>query len=141
MILINSSGNNKINTILDMQSINTEVIEINFYNRAINNPYLMMTMTNIMENLIYNGNKILIILHYFDEALINMMDLDELEQRNMIRSFFNLIRGFIGSGHPIVIYRKDAVDLNPVYVDIDALPSTEVITDSVKLNKFIVEQL
>lgn len=144
MILLNCTDNNNLNSLINVNDMENEIMEINFRNNSLNNPYLMSIMSDILESMMLNledDNSKLIVVHNFKNAIINMQDInDDIERLNVRRPFLNVIKGYSEAGHDIVIF-KEANEINSFYNDLLEFSTTEIFTDAFKLNGFLVERI
>lgn len=144
MILLNCTDNNNLNSLINVNDMENEIMEINFRNNSLNNPYLMSIMSDILESMMLNledDNSKLIVVHNFKNAIINMQDInDDIEKLNTRRPFLNVIKGYSEAGHDIVIF-KEANEINSFYNDLLEFSTTEIFTDAFKLNGFLVERI
>lgn len=144
MILLNCTDNNNLNSLINVNDMENEIMELNFRNNSLNNPYLMSIMSDILESMMLNiedNNSKLIVVHNFKNAIINMQDINnDIDKLNTRRPFLNVIKGYSEAGHDIVIF-KEANEINAFYNDLLEFNTTEIFTDAFKLNGFLVERI
>lgn len=141
MILFNCS-NSSSSVLLDINNMNTEVLEINFKNRMLNHPYLMNYILNVLEPMVLLDDNTLIIIHNFGDAIMNLHNLEYEDKHVILKILFNLINTYTSSVNirQVAIYRERLV-VDSIYSELDKLNNVEVFTDSMKLNKFVAENI
>ena len=137
MIFLNASNYTNVSSIIDINNLNTQVMEIHFRNRMLNNPYLLDYIANTIEDLIISDDDILLIVHNVHDIILNMEELDPEERRNIILRFFNVLRTYVSRDRSVIVFRENDRDLNTFYKDLDEIDNTEIFTDSLKLNQYI----
>lgn len=144
MILLNCTDNNNLNSLININDMDNEIMEIHFRNNSLKNPYLMSTMSDILESMMLNledDNSKLIVVHNFKNAIINMQDInDDIDKLNTRRPFLNVIKGYSEASHDIVIF-KEANEINAFYNDLLEFSTTEIFTDAFKLSGFLSERI
>lgn len=144
MILLNCTNNSNLNTIINVNDMENEILEITFRNNSLKNPYLMSNMSDIIESMMLNmedDNAKLIAVHNFKNAIINMQDIaDDIEKLNTRRPLLNVLKGYSEAGHDIVLFTEPN-DVNPFYNDVLELTTATLFSDSFKLNGFMSERI
>ena len=141
MILFNCSHSSS-SVLLDINNMNTEVLEINFKNRMLNHPYLMNYVLNVLEPMALSEDNTLIIIHNFGDAITNLHNLEYEDKHIILKNLFNLINTYTSSvnDRQVAIYRERLV-VDSIYSELDKLNNVEIFTDSMKLNKFVSENI
>ena len=141
MILFNCSHSSS-SVLLDINNMNTEVLEINFKNRMLNHPYLMNYVLNVLEPMVLSEDNTLIIIHNLGDAITNLHNLEYEDKHIILKNLFNLINTYTSSvnDRQVAIYRERLV-VDSIYSELDKLNNVEIFTDSMKLNKFVSENI
>ena len=144
MILLNCTNNSNLNTIINVNDMENEILEITFRNNSLKNPYLMSSVADLLESMMINvedDNSKLIVVHNFKNAIINMQDINnDVEKLNTIRPMMNVVKGYSEAGQDIVIL-TESNDVNSFYTDLLTLPTATLFSDSFKLSGFLSERI
>lgn len=144
MILLNCTDNVNLNSIINIDDLQNEVLEIRFRNKSLENPFLLNYVGDLLESMMLNiedNNDSLIVVHNVKEAIINMENVDnDIERLNIRRPLLNVLRGYSEANHDIVVLR-DTNDINVFYTDLLEFKTTVMFNDTFKLNGFIAERI
>ena len=144
MILLNCTNITNLNSIINIDDLQNEALEIRFRNKSLENPYLLIHIGDLLESMMLNvedNNDSLIVVHNMNDAIINMENIEnDIERLNIRRPLLNVLRGYSEANHDIVVL-KDGNEINSFFTDLLEFKTTVMFNDTFKLNGFITERI